>query len=114
MSCCQPQPPTCKPLLSTSIAKNIVVTDRRHCIRTIEPPTNPSLVLYDANNQVVWADGSVTYPICLPALAESDAPVVALIGLTSDGCLRKIPVTYQDIVTCEGPTLTVPSFDVVE
>lgn len=111
MSCGTPQPTFCQPLKSTSIAKNIVVTDRRHCIRTIEPPTTQSLVIYNEFGQVVWANGSSDKPICLPELQTLTNPPFIL-GLTAEGCIGKVAVTYPSVATCEGPTITVPATDV--
>lgn len=92
--------------------KQVFVTNTRHCRVVLESPSTPSLLLYDSNNQVVWRDGSTTFPICLPELQSASSPAAYMLGMTSEGCVVKIPITYEEIETCEGPVLTVPTIEV--
>jgi len=90
-----------------------MVTGERHCPAQLQNPSNPSVLLYDANGNVLWRDGTSSFPICLPSMEQNTDPVAYLIGMTDEGCLVKVPVTYEGITTCEGPVVTVPALSVV-
>jgi microcystin-dependent protein len=72
---CNPCPPcdnqvptTCEPLPISTSPIRIVVEDQDSCKGTIQQPLEPSLLLYDENNEIAWKDGSVGNPINLPQL----------------------------------------------
>jgi hypothetical protein len=84
----------------------------------LKDPTTKSLCYYDpVTGYVTWQDGSSSLPICLPelqTLSESDT-LSFMVGMTTEGCLVKIPITQEQIQTCPipgGPILTVITTDV--
>ncbi len=106
-SCCggwtsPPATPRVKNLLAVNPNNQVVLKD----------PLTKSILCYDpVTGYVTWQDGSSGSPICLPELSplRDDETLAYFVGMTTDGCLRKIPITLENITTCEGPVITVPA-----
>jgi hypothetical protein len=54
-------------------------------------------------------DGSSARPICLPELRPLDdsESLAYMVGMTTAGCLVKIPITEENVTVCGGNILTV-------
>lgn len=92
--CCEACPPcnpaldeTCEAFEITTTAKRLIVEDEAACKRTIEQPSETSISYFDGEN-IVWADGSTTKPICLSIKTLNDGDVPYLVTVDDNGCLQ--------------------------
>lgn len=92
MSCCKPTnpcssdvPETCEALQTTTTGARVVVEDEANCKRTLSAPSTPSLLLYDANGDVLWRDGGSEQPISLPQLQSQNGSISKFVGQKSTG-----------------------------
>lgn len=89
---------------------NLVGQTGEGCLVGLTSPITNSVMFYDTSGN--WKDGSADQPICLTELQDLQGgdTLAYMVGMTTAGCLVKIPITQEDIQTCPvpgGPILTV-------
>jgi len=112
MSCCNNTdncssnvPETCEALPLTNAASRLVVEDEANCKRTIQAPTNPSVLTQTAGGNLAWSDGSDANPVNLTELKDS-ALMEGLVGKNSNGDLAQLvhtpAETEDEIALCDA------------
>lgn len=80
----------CEGLPTTTDGRRLVVEDNASCQKSLQEPSEISVLQYDQNNDVAWKSGSLISPIKLPSLqlnAINVAPKIMVLQV--DGTVRQ-------------------------
>jgi len=87
-SCSNALPDTCEFLQAIPIGTTVVVEDSAGCKRSLIPPTSTSVLVQLSSGDIVWRDGSVDHPLCLPnTQLQSGGNISGVLTLDESGCL---------------------------